>query len=80
MEPGAFVYLRFAHFRLLLGLLRGIVRNRDSECHKLERDAYLARQAAERDRKADARVEQVVERLVPGQKDAFDPMHAAGRN
>jgi len=26
------------------------------------------------------RLEQVVERLVPGQKDAFDPMHAAGRN
>jgi UDP-N-acetylmuramoyl-tripeptide--D-alanyl-D-alanine ligase len=26
------------------------------------------------------RLEQVVERLVPGRKDAFDPMHAAGRN
>lgn len=26
------------------------------------------------------RLEQVVERLVPGRKDALDPMHAAGRN
>jgi len=26
------------------------------------------------------RLEQVVERLVPGQKDALDPMHAAGKN